>query len=479
MDNMALDFLNYENIPISALIGKGRNQLTFDMVDTQAACEYSAEDADVTLRLYNYFSNRLEKEPQIKKLFDDVEMPLERVLFGMERCGVRIDGEVLAALAREIDKKLKDLIEGIYGAAGETFNINSPKQLAEVLFQKLRLPVVKKTKTGFSTDEEVLTKLSDRHELPKALLEYRQLTKLKTTYVDVLPGLADADGRVHTSFNQTGTETGRLSSSDPNLQNIPTKTPMGRRIREAFVPAKGYARLLSADYSQIELRVLAHLSGDDVLAEAFREDADIHRTTAALIFNTDEAGVTDEMRENAKRVNFGIIYGMSPYGLAKDLNIDPRTAEAFIDEYFLRYPRVKSYLEGQIEFVRAHGYVTTLLGRRRYIPEAQNTNFAVRQFAERQAINAPVQGSAADLIKMAMVRIDLRLRKEGLRSRLILQVHDELVFEMAKKEESALPALVREEMEGVMSLRVPLKVALKAGPDWSHMDGWTLKEHKE
>jgi len=408
-------------------------------------------------------------EARLTPLFHDVEMPLERILFDMERCGVVIDRKALGALAREIDKKLEDLIEGIYEAAGAAFNINSPKQLGEVLFGKLKLPVVKKTKTGFSTDEEVLTRLSRKHTLPKALLEYRQLTKLKTTYVDVLPRLVDEAGRIHGSFNQAGTQTGRLSSSNPNLQNIPVKTQMGRRIRQAIVASKEHA-LLSVDYSQIELRVLAHLSGDEVLGEAFRQEADIHRYTASLIFNMEEADVTDAMRENAKRVNFGIIYGMSPYGLAKDLDIDPRMAEAFIQEYFLRYPRVRSYLEGQIAFVREHGYVTTLLGRRRYIPEIRNKNLAVRQFAERQAINAPIQGSAADLIKVAMVRIDRRLKKEGFASRLILQVHDELVFEMAKKEKAALPELARREMEGVIRLRVPLKVTLKAGRNWSDME---------
>jgi len=445
--------------------------LVWNYLDMKGASAPSlaGQEPVLMLRLKAALEDRLEKAG-LTSLFDDVEMPLERILFDMERCGVAIDRKVLKALAHEIDKKLKGLIEGIYDAAGAAFNINSPKQLSEVLFGKLKLPVVKKTKTGFSTDEEVLTRLSSRHELPKALLEYRQLTKLKTTYVDVLPGLADAAGRIHGSFNQTGTETGRLSSSNPNLQNIPIKTPMGRRIREAFVASGDGAQLLSADYSQIELRVLAHLSQDEVLSDAFRQEADIHRTTASLIFNREEADVTDEMRENAKRVNFGIIYGMSPYGLAKDLGIEPHMAEAFIQEYFLRYPRVKTYLESQIEHVREHGYVTTLLGRRRYIPEVHNKNLAVRQFAERQAINAPIQGSAADLIKVAMVRIDRRMKGEGLRSRLILQVHDELVFEMARKEKGDLPELVRREMEDVIKLRVPLKVALRSGPNWSTME---------
>ncbi|MGE5279722.1 MAG: DNA polymerase I [Deltaproteobacteria bacterium] len=444
--------------------------LVWNYLDRKGAPQHSwaGQEAALLMSLKPVLEHKLE-EAGLTSLFADVEMPLERILFVMERCGVALDGEALAALAREIDGRLKDLIKKIFDAAGSTFNINSPKQLSEVLFQRLKLPVVKKTKTGFSTDEEVLTRLARQHELPQALLEYRQLTKLKTTYVDVLPGLADTQGRIHGSFNQTGTETGRLSSSEPNLQNIPVKTPLGRRIREAFVPGKGFASLLSADYSQIELRVLAHLSGDEVLGKAFREDADVHRFTASLIFSTAEADVTEEMRENAKRVNFGIVYGMSGYGLAKDLGIDPRTAEAFIEEYFLRYPRVRDFLTGQIEHVREHGYVTTLLGRRRYIPEVRNKNLAVRQFAERQAVNAPIQGSAADIIKVAMVRIDGRLREEGLRSRLVLQVHDELVFEVAKEEEGLLPALVRREMEGAFELRVPLKVTLKAGANWSEM----------
>jgi len=445
--------------------------LVWNYLNKQGASDHSwaGQEPVLLLRLKGVLEEKLE-EAGLTSLFHDVEMPLERVLFDMERCGVAFGRDALGALAREIDDKLTDLIEGIYNAAGCAFNINSPKQLSEVLFGKLNLPVVKKTKTGFSTDEEVLTRLSKKHELPKALLEYRQLTKLKTTYVDVLPGLADKTGRIHSSFNQTGTETGRLSSSNPNMQNIPIKTQMGRRIREAFIPGKGYPRLLSADYSQIELRVLAHFSEDEVLGKAFREEADVHRYTASLIFNAEEADVTDEMRENAKRVNFGIVYGMSAYGLAKDLGIDPRMAETFIEEYFLRYPRVKSFLDGQIAHVREHGYVTTLLGRRRYIPEVHNRNAAVRQFAERQAINAPIQGSAADLIKVAMVRIDRRMREEGLCSRCVLQVHDELVFEMTEKEEGVLPELVRREMEDVMELCVPLKVTLKAGANWSEME---------
>jgi DNA polymerase-1 len=410
------------------------------------------------------------KEKGLYRLFSEVEMPLLYVLFDMEDAGVSIDEKYLKRFSKEMDKKLVKLVASIFESAGCEFNINSPKQLSEVLFNKLKLPVVKKTKTGMSTDEEVLTKLSQGHELPKILLEYRQITKLKTTYIDALPGLIDKKTlRLHSTFNQTGTETGRLSSSNPNLQNIPIKTELGRRIRQAFIPGSDFDGLLSADYSQIELRILAHLSQDEVLIEAFNKGADIHRYTASLIFGCSEQDVTDEMRENSKRVNFGIIYGMSSYGLAKDLGLDPRTAETFIAEYFLRYPKVKAFLDGQIDFVKKNGYVATLLGRRRYIPEIANANFAIRQFAERQAINAPIQGSAADLIKLAMVNIGGRLRTEGFKSRLIMQVHDELVFEFAKEEKAGLISLVQDGMENVMALKVPVKAGIYIGKNWLDM----------
>jgi DNA polymerase-1 len=428
--------------------------------------DYLGKESHFLFRLKSVLEKEL-KAKDLLGLFGEVEMPLVDVLAEMEETGIAIDIDGLKEFSRQMEKKLDRLIHKIYEMAGCEFNINSPKQLGDVLFNKLKLPVVKKTKTGVSTDEEVLTKLSRDNELPRILLEYRQVTKLVTTYIDVLPDLADKKtGRIHSHFNQTGTETGRLSSNNPNLQNIPIKTELGRRIRQAFIPGKGFDEILSADYSQIELRILAHLSLDPALIKAFQDDTDIHRFTASLIFGADEKDVTDEMRNNAKRVNFGIIYGMSSYGLAKDLGIDARTAQAFIDEYFLRYPKVKAYLDTQVDFVKKNGYVTTLLGRRRYIPEIVNANMAVRQFAERQAINAPIQGSAADLIKLAMVHLHERLQEGGFQSRLLLQVHDELVFEVKKSEKKDLIKLVRSQMEQAIPLRVPVKTTISTGKNW-------------
>ncbi|MFH0877182.1 MAG: DNA polymerase I [Candidatus Omnitrophota bacterium] len=428
--------------------------------------DFISKESHFLVRLHEELGRRLD-EKKLMGLFQDVEMPLVGVLAEMEEVGMALDSKLLSRLSLELDQKLERLIKDIYDGAGAQFNINSPKQLSEVLFQRLKLRIVKKTKTGASTDEEVLTKLSREHHLPRLLLEYRQIAKLKTTYIDALPALVSPEtGKIHTSFNQTGTETGRLSSSNPNLQNIPVKTEMGRKIRQAFVPSRGFNVMLSADYSQIELRILAHLSKDVTLIKAFQKDSDIHRHTASLIFGVQERDVTNEMRENAKRVNFGIVYGMSPYGLAKDLGIDPKTAGTFIDEYFLRYPGVKSYLDNQIEFVRKNGYAVTLLGRRRVIPEINNTNMGLRQFAERQAINAPIQGSAADLIKVAMVAIDRGIKKQNYKTRMILQVHDELVFEVPDQEVNSLSAFVRQHMEGVISLSVPIQVTIRVGQNW-------------
>lgn len=432
--------------------------------------DYLGRESHFLLRLEKALSLIL-SEKGMGKLFTEVEMPLVDVLFEMESAGISIDSEFLKTLSVQLERKLDELIGRIYKLAGCEFNINSPKQLAEVLFVKLRMPSVKKTKTGFSTDEEVLSRLSTTHELPALLLEYRQLSKLKTTYVDALPGLVNrTTGKIHSTFNQTGTETGRLSSSSPNLQNIPIKTELGRSIRKAFVPSEGFDEILSADYSQIELRILAHLSGDEALTEAFNKGLDIHRHTASLIFGVNEDEVTEEMRENSKRVNFGIVYGMSAYGLARDLKIDPATAEAFIAEYFLRYPKVKGYLDSQLDFARKNGFVSTILGRRRYIPEIHNKNQAIRQFAERKAINAPIQGSAADLIKLAMIELSKCLKKRGLMSRLIIQVHDELVLEIKKEEKKKAVELVGECMEKAMTLKVPLKVSIKSGKNWMEVE---------
>jgi len=411
------------------------------------------------------------QEKDLDRLFSDLEMPLVGVLAEMEQDGIKLDLVLLKTLSRDIEKRLIKLIAEIYEVSGTQFNINSPKQLGEVLFVKLKLPIIKKTKTGPSTDEEVLRRLADNHALPALLLEYRQLTKLKNTYVDALPKLVNSQtGRVHTSFNQTGTETGRLSSSAPNLQNIPIKTDIGRKIRQAIIASSKDNCLASCDYSQIELRVLAHLSGDDTLVEAFHGNQDVHRLTASLIYNVPESDVKDNMREVAKRVNFGIIYGQSAYGLSKDLRIPVQQAQDFIDAYFLRYPKVKNYINAQIKKARDDGFVTTLLGRRRYLPEINSKNMGIRQFAERQAVNTPIQGAASDLIKLAMIKISEQIKAKGLKSKMILQIHDELVFDLPLSELNILSKLVKERMENVMKLNVPIKVDMKKGRNWLEME---------
>jgi DNA polymerase-1 len=370
-----------------------------------------------------------------------------------------------------MEKNLEKLTDKIYDLAGHEFNINSPKQLSEVLFERLKLPVIKKTKTGISTDEEVLKKLASKHKLPQTLLEYREFSKLKSTYVDALPGMINPKtGRLHTSFNQTVTATGRLSSSDPNLQNIPIKTEEGRKIRRAFIPYEKGDLILSADYSQIELRILAHLSGDKALIKAFKDGLDIHNYTAALVFGVAEKDVTAEMRGMAKTVNFGIIYGMSPYGLSQSLNIEVDKAKEFIDSYFERYPSVKGYLEEVLESARKDGFVSTILGRRRYIPEITSSDQRLRGFAERTAINAPVQGSAADVIKVAMIAIHEELKTKEMESRMILQVHDELVFNVPKKELKAVAKIVKDRMENVIKLKVPVEAHIEAGKNWLELE---------
>jgi DNA polymerase I len=411
------------------------------------------------------------EEKGLLQLFAELEMPLVSVLAQMEQDGIKLDLKLLKELSRDIEKRLIKLIADIYEASGTQFNINSPKQLGQVLFEKLGLPVIKKTKTGFSTDEEVLKRLTDRHALPVLLLEYRQLTKLKNTYIDALPKLVNPKtGKVHTSFNQTGTETGRLSSSNPNLQNIPIKTDIGSKIRQAIIASAKDNCLLSCDYSQIELRVLAHLSGDDTLLEAFNSNQDVHRLTASLIYNVSESEVIDHMREVAKRVNFGIVYGQSAYGLGKDLEIPVNQAQDFIDAYFLRYPKVRDFIDAQINKARTEGFVTTLMGRRRYISEINSKNMGMRQFAERQAVNTPIQGTASDLIKLAMIKISEQIKDNGLKSKMILQIHDELVFDLPIIELDILTRLVKEEMEQVAKLDVPIKIDMKQGKNWLEME---------
>ncbi len=429
-----------------------------------------AERAGLILELKPVLEGRLE-ENSLFSLFKDIEMPLTEVLSDIEDAGIALDVKVLSGLSADIEKRLIKLIEEIYDLSGVQFNINSPKQLREILFERLKLPVVKRSKTGPSTDEEVLRKLADKHELPKLLLEYRQLMKLKTTYIDVLPQLIDKDsGRLHTSFNQTGTETGRLSSQNPNLQNVPVRTDIGRQIRRAIIAGEKDSCLISCDYSQIELRVLAHLSKDEALIDAFKRGADIHRATAALIYGTDEGSITDEIRETAKRVNFGIVYGLTAYGLSRDLNIPVDQAQAFIDAYFQRYPRVKEYIETQIKSAEKNGFVATIMGRRRYIPQINDRNQAARQFAQRQAVNTPIQGSASDLIKMAMINIHRQLKSSGLETRMVLQIHDELLFEGPQREVKQVLVSVKDKMENVMQLEVPVRIDIKKGMNWLEME---------
>ncbi|HQJ15523.1 MAG TPA: DNA polymerase I [Candidatus Omnitrophota bacterium] len=406
----------------------------------------------------------------LTELFETLEMPLVEVLSAIELNGIRLDCEKLKKLSADLEQKLAKLIRSIYDLCGCEFNLNSPKQLREVLFERLKLPVGRRTKTGPSTDEEVLRKLAERHEFPRMLLEYRQLMKLKSTYVDALPALVNPrTERLHTTLNQTGTQTGRLSSSNPNLQNIPVKTELGRSIREAIIAFSPDSVLVSCDYSQIELRILAHMSQDEELIGAFKADADIHRRTAALVYGCDEEDVTGEMRSNAKRINFGIVYGLSAYGLSRDLAIPIDAAQQFIDAYFATYPGVKTYIDNQIVKAKQDGFVTTILGRRRYLPEIKDRNIAIRQFAERQAINAPIQGSASDLIKLAMIRIHEVMRRQGSKARMILQIHDELLFDVPQAEASRFSQTVRDIMEHVMELSVPVKVDVAQGRNWNQM----------
>ncbi|OGP60172.1 MAG: DNA polymerase I, partial [Deltaproteobacteria bacterium RBG_13_61_14] len=427
---------------------------------------YSGEDADVTWMLYEKFLPLLQ-EGEFEELFQKVEMPLVEVLMRMEMNGVKVDTEILAGLSAELEERAEKEREEIYRLAGHEFNIDSPKQLSEVLFEKLKLPRLKKTKTGYSTNVDVLTKLAAQHEMPRHILDYRTLVKLQNTYTDALPALVHPEtGRIHTSLNQAVTATGRLSSSEPNLQNIPVRSPEGKRIRQAFIAEPG-CRLLSADYSQVELRILAHITGDQTLVQAFARDEDIHRRTAAEVFGVMPELVTEEMRRQAKVINFGIAYGMSGYGLSEELGISQKEAQQYIDEYFRRYPGVHRYIQETIASARAQGYVTTLMNRRCYLPDIRSENYSVRQFAEREAINAPIQGSAADIIKKAMVEIDRELFKRRLRSQMILQVHDELVFEAPQEEEKELEKLVVEIMESVVKLKVRLKVDAAWGKNWA------------
>ena len=467
LDQMALDFLNYECIPISALIGKGKNQLTFDMVDTAAACEYSAEDADIAFRLYNHLKNRLEKEPLLEKLFYEVEMPLVSVLAAMEYNGVSLDTRLLRAMSEEINEALNKITDQIYEQADAVFNIDSPKQLSEILFDKLKLKSIRVGKAGRSTDASVLEQLAEQHPIIELILQHRMLSKLKNTYVEKLGSLIHPrTGRVHASFNQTVTATGRLSSSDPNLQNIPVRTEIGRKIRAAFVPKDKTGYILSADYSQIELRLLAHFSKDQALMSAFAADQDIHRFVASQIFNVPLQEVTSEMRSRCKAVNFGIIYGQSAFGLSRSAGISQAEAKKFIDDYFARYKSIRKFMDDCIAKAKRTGYAETILHRRRKIPNLASKNSNKRAQAERFAINTVIQGSAADLIKVAMINIQRKIEEERLPVKLILQVHDELVFELPAAEVDKHAKWIRKEMTEAIKLDVLLKVDITSGPTW-------------
>lgn len=418
------------------------------------------------LRLHEVLLAKLRAQ-QLESLYTELELPLLTVLAHMEADGITVDLPYLQTLRAAMEAQLTTLTQDVYRQAGGEFNLNSPRQLATVLFDQLKLPVIKRAKTGPSTDSDVLRQLSDRHPLPQRLLEYRELAKLKSTYVEALPALVDArTGRLHTSLNQTATATGRLSSSDPNLQNIPIKTELGRQIRKAFIPGYPGWHLVAADYSQIELRLLAHISGDAQLTDAFRRNHDIHRYTASLIYGIAEADVTPQMRSAMKAVNFGIVYGMSAHGLSVELGIPHEDAQRFIEAYFARYPKVRAYFDEQIAKAKEDGYVQTLLGRRRYMPELTSPDPVMRQLGQRLAINAPIQGSAADLIKRAMVQLAAALAQEGFAAKMLLQVHDELVFEAPPEELARLAKLVKETMEGAIVLNVPLLVTIKTGPNW-------------
>ena len=465
LDTMAAEILGHKMITYADMTGSGKKQILFSEVACEKAAVYAAEDADITLRLAERLAPRVVEAGQ-ERLFREVEMPLLEVLTDMEWTGVRIDPDFLRSLSRELAVKLAALETTIHEMCGGPFNIGSPKQLGEVLFERLKLARGKRTKTGWSTDVEVLTKLAEENEVCARILDYRSLAKLMGTYTEALPKLVHPQtGRIHTSFNQTVTATGRLSSSDPNLQNIPIRTEEGKRIREAFIPAEGNV-LLSADYSQVELRILAHLADEPALKESFARGEDIHRRTAGEIFGVFPEMVTADMRRQAKTINFGVLYGMSAFGLAKELGIGRRDAQVYIDNYFARYPRVKVFMDGKIEEAREKMYVTTLLGRRCAVPDILGKNPMIRAFAERNAINYPIQGSAADIIKMAMINLHGRLRREGLGARIVLQVHDELVLDVPEGEIDTVVPLVREEMEGAVRLDLPLAVDLGTGKNW-------------
>ena len=468
MDTLALKYLGHKTISYEAVAGKGKGQLSFNEVPLEEAGPYAAEDAEVTLRLHRVLFERLQNEQARREVFERIEMPLVPVLSKIERTGVRVDCDMLAAQSAQLAKRTAELEAMAYEEAGAPFNIASPKQIQEILFERLELPVLAKTPKGQpSTAESVLAELAEQHELPRLILEHRGLSKLRSTYTEKLPALVNPDtGRVHTSYHQAAVATGRLSSSDPNLQNIPVRTAEGRRIREAFVPAPGM-RLIAADYSQIELRIMAHLSADEGLLDAFEKGEDVHRATAAEVFGTPVEDVSSDQRRSAKAINFGLIYGMSAFGLARQLGIERRQAQEYIDLYFERYPGVRAFMDAIRAKVREERFVETVFGRRLFLADISSSNHARRQAAERAAINAPMQGTAADLIKLAMLSVDEWLRENGCGARIIMQVHDELVLEAPESDTESVAKTVAELMASVADLAVPLKVDVGIGPNWA------------
>jgi DNA polymerase-1 len=467
MDSLAERHLQHRTISYDDVTGKGAARLPFAQVPIDRASVYAAEDADVTYRLCQHFRPRLAKEPALDSIYRHIEVPVMQVLQRIERQGVMVDPDKLSRQSAALQVTMGELEQRAHQAAQRSFNLGSPKQLGELLFQELKLPVLKKTASGApSTDEEVLAKLAEDYPLPRIVLQWRGLAKLKSTYTDKLPKMIHpVTGRVHTSYNQAVAVTGRLASTDPNLQNIPIRTAEGRRIREAFIAPSGF-RILSADYSQIELRIMAHISADPGLLSAFARGEDVHRATAAEVFAVPVSEVTSEQRRYAKVINFGLIYGMSAFGLASNLGIDRQQAKHYIDRYFARYPGVLQYMERTRQEAREMGYVQTVFGRRLWLAEIQSPNGPRRQAAERAAINAPMQGTAADLIKMAMISVDAQLQQKAMRSQMIMQVHDELVFEVADDEIEALTKLVRDAMLNVAQLAVPLEVDIGVGENW-------------
>ena len=467
MDSLALKYLSHRTIHYEDVAGKGAKQITFNQVALEQAAPYAAEDADITLRLHQALWPRLQGEASLKRLFEEIEMPLVAVLSRIERNGVFVERKLLEAQSVELAASMQNIAAQAFDAAGEEFNLGSPKQIQGILFEKLGLPVLEKTPKGQpSTAESVLQELAHDYPLPKLILEYRGMSKLKSTYTDALPACINPEtGRVHTSYRQAVASTGRLSSTDPNLQNIPVRTPEGRRIRQAFIAPPGN-RLLAADYSQIELRIMAHLSCDAGLTRAFECGEDIHRATAAEVFGVGLAQVSDDERRRAKAINFGLIYGMSAFGLGRQLGIPRREAQEYVDLYFTRYPGVKQFMDDTRERARDRGYVETIFGRRLYLPEIKSRNPARRQYAERTAINAPMQGTAADIIKRAMITLHKWLLESGAQARMIMQVHDELVFEVAEDAVAEVQAVVVKQMEAAAELRVPLQVDVGVGNNW-------------